>query len=65
MATPIVVTVVERMGNEAIIYGTLQDGQEIVARVDPRCQFQVGEAVELGLDVDRVYLFDPTTGQAI
>ncbi len=65
IAVPIAVTVVERMGNEAIIYGTLQDGQEIVARVDPRCQFQVGEAVELGLDVDRVYLFDPTTGQAI
>ncbi|KKI98138.1 ABC transporter ATP-binding protein [Prochlorothrix hollandica] len=59
------VTVVEHMGNEAILYLTLADGQEVVARVSPRSQFTVGETVTLGVDSQRVYLFDQTTELAI
>jgi len=59
------VTVVEHMGNETIVYGTLAQGEEIVARVDPRSSYPVGATVTLGLDWDRLYLFDRATEQAL
>ena len=52
------VTVVEMMGHEAIVYGTLTDGKEIVARVDGRSRYREGETTTLLLDLNRFHLFD-------
>ncbi|VEP14755.1 putative sugar transporter subunit: ATP-binding component of ABC superfamily transporter [Hyella patelloides LEGE 07179] len=52
------VTVVEMMGHEAIVYCTLADGQELVARVDPRSHFNPKETVTLLFDLNRFHLFD-------
>ena len=51
-------TVVEMMGHEAIVYCTLADGQELVARVDPRSHFIPENTVTLLFDLNRFHLFD-------
>ena len=53
------VGVVEMMGHEAIVYCTLADGQDLVARVDPRSHFNPGDTVTLLFDLNRFHLFDP------
>ena len=52
------ITVVEMMGHEAIVYCNLADGQELVARVDPRSYFLPGHIVTLLFDLNRFHLFD-------
>ena len=52
------VTVVEMMGHEAIVYFTLADGQDLVARVDPRSRFIPEDTVTLLFDLNRFHLFD-------
>jgi multiple sugar transport system ATP-binding protein len=37
----------------------------IVAKFDPRSRVRVGDAVEVGVDVDHIHIFDPETGLAI
>ena len=52
------VSVVEMMGHEEIVYLTLSDDQEFLARVDPRSRFTPGETVRVSLDLNRFHLFD-------
>jgi multiple sugar transport system ATP-binding protein len=52
------VSVIEMMGHEAIIYCTLADGQDLVARVDPRSHFDPGDTITLLFDLNRFHLFD-------
>jgi multiple sugar transport system ATP-binding protein len=59
------VSVVEPMGHEWIVYFTLVDGQELVARLDPRAHLTPGETLELLFDLKRFHLFDRETEQAI
>ncbi len=59
------VSVVEMMGHEAVVYLTLGDGQEFVARVDPRSQLVPGESFPVLFDLNRFHLFDPETEQVL
>jgi multiple sugar transport system ATP-binding protein len=59
------VSVIELMGYESIIYFTLPDGQELVARLDPRAHLSPGETLELQFDLNRFHLFDKATEQVI
>jgi len=59
------VTVVELMGHEVIIYCTLPEGTEFVARLDPRAKPTAGEQIELLFDTSRFHLFDKETEQTI
>ena len=59
------VTVVELMGHEVIIYCTLPDGTEFVARLDPRTKPAAGDSIELLLDASRFHLFDQETEQTL
>lgn len=52
------VSAVEMMGHEIIVYLTLADGQEFLARVDPRSRFVPGETVRVSFDINRFHLFD-------
>jgi multiple sugar transport system ATP-binding protein len=52
------VSVIEMMGHEAIIYCTLADGQNLVARIDPRSHFTTGDRITLLFDLNRFHLFD-------
>jgi multiple sugar transport system ATP-binding protein len=58
------VDVTELMGNEINLY--LLAGQDnIVARVDPRTDFRMGDKVQVAFDMDKIHLFDPDTEKAI
>ncbi len=58
------VDVTELMGNEIFLY--LVSGQNsIVARVDPRTNFRVGEMAQVSFNMDKCHLFDPETERAI
>jgi multiple sugar transport system ATP-binding protein len=58
------VDVTELMGNEINLY--LLAGQDsIVARVDPRTDFRMGDNVQVAFNMDKVHLFDPDTEKAI
>ncbi|MGD0878794.1 MAG: sn-glycerol-3-phosphate ABC transporter ATP-binding protein UgpC [Anaerolineales bacterium] len=58
------VDVTELMGNEINLY--LLTGQDnIVARVDPRTDFRMGDKVQVAFDMDKIHLFDPDTEKAI
>ncbi|MFH1524157.1 MAG: sn-glycerol-3-phosphate ABC transporter ATP-binding protein UgpC [Chloroflexota bacterium] len=58
------VDVTELMGNEIYLY--LIAGQDsIVARVDPRTDFHMGDKVQIAFNMDKVHLFDPDTEKAI
>ncbi|MEM9907172.1 MAG: sn-glycerol-3-phosphate ABC transporter ATP-binding protein UgpC [Cyanobacteria bacterium P01_D01_bin.44] len=59
------VSVVEAMGYELIAYFTLPNGQELVARFDPRAHLTTGETVEFVFDLSRFHLFDKDSEQVI
>ena len=59
------VTVMEMMGNEAIVYLDTPHGGEFVARVDPRTEMKVGQSVTLWFDMESLHLFDCENEKAI
>ena len=62
---PVNVTVTEMMGNEAILYLSTRNGEECVARVDPRSQLSVGDSVQIVFNMASSYLFDAQSEQLI
>ena len=59
------VSVVEMMGYEEIVYLTLADSQELIARIDPRSRFTPGETVRVSLDMNCFHLFDRVSEQVL
>ena len=59
------VSVTELMGHEVIVYCTLPNGTEFVARLDPRAKPAPGEHLELLFDLSRFHLFDKATEQTL
>ncbi|MEL6938099.1 MAG: ABC transporter ATP-binding protein [Cyanobacteria bacterium J06598_1] len=57
--------VVELMGHEVIVYFTLADGTEFIARLDPRAKVSPGEQLNLQFDLTRFHLFDKESEQVI
>jgi len=58
------VDVTELMGNEIFLY-LLAGNNNIVARVDPRTDFKVGDKTQVSFNMDKCHLFDPETEKAI
>lgn len=58
------ISVVEPMGNEIFLYLDLK-GVELIARVDSRPGFKVGEDLMLKASVDKSHFFDSSTGKRI
>ncbi len=59
------ISVVEPMGHEQLVYFSLDNGQELVARQDPRAHLVPGETLTLVLDLNRMHLFDRESKQAL
>jgi multiple sugar transport system ATP-binding protein len=58
------VDVTELMGNEIFVY--LLTGQKtFIARVDPRTQAQIGQDLDIAVNMDNVHIFDRQTERAI
>jgi len=58
------VDVVERLGSDQFLYGTV-GGDQVTARVDPRLAVAVGDSVRLGLDTRTLHLFDAKSEKAL
>ncbi|HEY7294918.1 MAG TPA: sn-glycerol-3-phosphate ABC transporter ATP-binding protein UgpC [Dehalococcoidia bacterium] len=58
---PAVVDVLEPLGSEAFLYGTV-NGQTVIARVNPRTRFGIGDRVQLQANMNHLHVFDPETG---
>lgn len=61
----VTISVIEMMGNEVILYLSTRDGQECIARVDPRSTLSFGDSVEGVIDMSSSYLFDVESEQII
>jgi multiple sugar transport system ATP-binding protein len=65
---PVTVNLVEELGPDAFLYGTLAlDGQdvEVIARVDPRKPPAKGETVKLGVQPESTHVFSRETGERL
>ena len=61
---PASVDVVEFLGNEELIHAQAE-GQEIIALVSSDRKVQAGDQVDFALAMERLYLFDPTSGLSL
>jgi len=52
------VDLVELMGDEIYVY-LVAGTQDLVARVDPRSEYQVGSKVQIVFDMSNFHIFDP------
>ncbi len=55
------VDVVELMGNEIFLYLMSKDDKQFVARVDPRVNANMGEQLDLAVNMANAHIFDPKT----
>jgi multiple sugar transport system ATP-binding protein len=55
------VDLTELMGNEVFVHTTIGDAR-LLARLDPRSGARAGQPFTLGLDYDRIHVFDRDTG---
>jgi len=58
------VEVVEVLGADQFLYGKV-GGDTITARVNPNLKVDPGDRVRLGIEMRRLHVFDPVSGQAI
>jgi multiple sugar transport system ATP-binding protein len=55
------VDVVEMMGNEIFLYLVTRDQKQFIARVDPRVRSQIGDEIQLAVNMANAHIFDPKT----
>lgn len=55
------VDVIELMGNEIFLYLMTKDDKQFVARVDPRVQANMGDQLDLAVNMANAHIFDPKT----
>lgn len=53
------VDVIELMGNEIFLYLVTRDNKQFIGRVDPRVRSQVGEEVQIAVNMANAHIFDP------
>jgi multiple sugar transport system ATP-binding protein len=58
------VDVTELMGSETYLYLDLK-GQPLTARVDPRSTAKAGDVIKIGIDTNKLHLFDKETEKTI
>ncbi len=68
---PVTVNVVEELGSDAFLYGSLEGSDpthgevDVIARTDPRDPPKLGDVVNLTIRSDEMHLFDAETGERI
>ena len=58
------VDVVEQMGNEKIVY-LEEKGKTFIARMDPRTSANIGQRMQILIDLDNLHIFDQKSQKAI
>jgi len=60
----VTVSVLEPLGDELIVYGDV-DGQEVVAKLDPRVHVVPDQTIRFGLQMEHMHAFDPETEKTV
>jgi len=58
------VEVLEVLGSDQYLYGKV-GSDDLIVRVDPQLKVDIGDRVRLGLDMQRLHLFDAGTEKAL
>src|SRR5437764_1596472 len=61
----VTVDLAEPLGAETIAHFDAAPGEPFTARLSPRTTVRAGRPVKLAVDVDRLHLFDPASGQSL
>ncbi len=56
---------VESLGSELVVYLDAGVGEPLTARLERRVAFEPGQQAQLAVDLNRLYFFDPESGNAI
>jgi len=59
------IDIIEKLGSDSIIYGRDKDGQSICYKESGNTKLEVGEIINISLDVDAVHIFDEKTGKRL
>jgi multiple sugar transport system ATP-binding protein len=61
----VTVDLAEPLGAETIVHFEVAPGAPFAARLSPRTTVRAGRPVKLAVDIDRLHLFDPQSGQSL
>jgi multiple sugar transport system ATP-binding protein len=59
------IDLVEPLGSETLLHLRAPGGESIVAKVEPTARLRAGDTVELVVDTDHIYAFDPQSEKAL
>ncbi len=59
------VELIERLGAESLVYGRLQGGGELTARIDGEREIAAGSTLALGVTTRHLHLFDRASGKRL
>ncbi len=61
----VTVDLAEPLGAETIVHFDVGPGEPFTARLSPRTTLRAGRPAKLAVDVERLHLFDPVSGQSL
>ena len=59
------IDIIEKLGSDSIIYGKDKDGQPVCYKESGNTKLEIGEIINISLDVDTLHIFDEKTGQRL
>ena len=59
------IEIIEKLGSDSIIYGRDKDGRSICYKESGNTKLEIGEIINISLDVDTLHIFDEKTGQRL
>ena len=59
------IDIIEKLGSDSIIYGRDKDGQSICYKESGNTKLEIGEIINISLDVDTLHIFDEKTGKRL
>ena len=59
------IDIIEKLGSDSIIYGKDKDGQPVCYKESGNTKLEIGEIINISLDVDTLHIFDEKTDQRL
>ena len=59
------IDIIEKLGSDSIIYGRDKDGLSICHKESGNTKFNIGENINISIDVNNIHLFDENTGKRL
>ena len=59
------IDIIEKLGSDSIIYGKDKDGQPVCYKESGNTKLEIGEIINISMDVDTLHIFDEKTGKRL